>query len=147
MTLVKWNGNGNANPIFSNLLENFFGKDVNDFVGRDFTTSVPAVNIAQTPEAFKVEVAAPGLKKEHFQITLDNQVLTISSNIEQKNEAEEGKYSRKEFSYRSFKRSFTLPKTVDTERIEAKYTDGVLYINLPKREESKEKPSRQIEIS
>jgi HSP20 family protein len=148
MTLVRWNSNGNSNlPAFSNLLENFFGRDVTDFVGRDFASSVPAVNVVEMAEAFKVEVAAPGLKKENFQINFHNNVLTISSKTEHSNEETKGKYARKEFGYTSFQRSFTVPNTVDAEKIAANYTDGILNVYLPKREESKEKPARQINIS
>ena len=148
MTLVKWNSNGNSNlPAFSNLLENFFGRDLSDFVGRDFTSSVPAVNVVETADAFKVEVAAPGLKKENIQITFHNNVLTIGSKTEHSTEDTKSKYARKEFGYTSFQRSFTVPNTVDTEKIEANYTDGILNVRLPKREESKEKSARQISIS
>jgi HSP20 family protein len=148
MTLVKWNSNGNSNlPAFSNLLENFFGRDLSDFVGRDFANSLPAVNVVETAEAFNVEVAAPGLKKENFQITFHNNVLTIASKTEHSADENKGKYARKEFGYTSFQRSFTVPNTVDTEKIEANYTDGILNIHLPKREESKVKSARQINIS
>jgi HSP20 family protein len=148
MTLVRWNSNGNSNlPAFSNLLENFFGKDVTDFVGRDFTASVPAVNVVETAEAFKVEVAAPGLKKENFQISFHNNVLTIASKTEHSNEENKGKYARREFGYTSFQRSFTVPNSVEADKIEANYTDGILYVHLPKREEAKPKPARQINIS
>ncbi|QHT69529.1 Hsp20/alpha crystallin family protein [Rhodocytophaga rosea] len=147
MTLVKWNSNGNANPAFSNLLENFFGKDLGEFVGRDYATTTPAVNVVETKENFTVEVAAPGLKKENFQINLNNNLLTIASTYEKSNEEANGKYTRKEFGYTSFQRSFTLPTTVDSSKIEASYKEGILYVYLPKREEAKEKPARQINIS
>ena len=148
MTLVRWNQNGNANvPAFSNLLENFFGRDLTDFVGRDFATSVPAVNVVETAEGYKVEVAAPGLKKENFQIDFHNHVLTIASKTEHSAEETKGKYARKEFGYTSFRRSFTVPNTVEPDKITANYTDGILNVHLPKREESKEKPARQIDIS
>ncbi len=148
MTLVKWHSNGNSNlPAFSNLLENFFGRDLSDFVGRDFAATVPAVNVVETPEAYTVEVAAPGLKKEHFQINLHNNLLTIASKVERSAEETKGKYTRKEFGYTSFQRSFTLPNTIDAERIEAAYKDGILHVQLPKRDEAKERPARQITIS
>lgn len=148
MTLVKWNSNGNnANPAFSNLLESFFGRDLSDFVGRDFASTLPAVNVVETAENFTVEVAAPGLKKENFQINLNNNLLTIASKYEKTDEEVKGKYTRREFGYASFQRSFTLPSTVDSNRIEASYKDGILYVHLPKKEEAKEKPVRQINIS
>lgn len=148
MTLVKWNSNGNANlPAFSILLENFFGRDLSAFVGRDFASSVPDVNVVETAEAFKVEVAAPGLKKENFQISFHNNVLTIASKTAHAVEENKGKYARIEFGYASFQRSFSVPNTVDTEKIEATYVDGILNVRLPKREEFKEKSARQISIS
>jgi HSP20 family protein len=148
MSLVKWNSNGNhTTPGFTNLLESFFGRDLADYVGRDFTRNVPAVNVVENPESFKVEVAAPGLKKEHFHINLHNNVLSIAAHTEQDKEESNGRYTRREFGYTSFQRSFTLPNSVDAERIQANYQDGVLYIHLPKREEAKEKPARQIDIS
>jgi HSP20 family protein len=148
MTLVKWNSNGNsATPAFSNLLESFFGRDLADFVGKDFANTVPAVNVVESAEKFTVEVAAPGLKKENFQVNLNNNLLTIASKYEQTKEENKSKYARREFGFASFQRTFTLPNTVDANRIEAKYQDGILYIHLPKREEAKEKPPRQINIS
>ncbi|WP_372918420.1 Hsp20/alpha crystallin family protein [Salegentibacter sp.] len=111
-------------------------------------TSIPAVNIQEDDEAFTVEVAAPGKTKADFNIELDNDVLTISS--EEKNEKEtsekNGKYTRREFSYSNFKRAFSLPESVDTEKISASYKDGVLFIGLPKREEAKVQAKRLIEI-
>jgi HSP20 family protein len=101
----------------------------------------------ESTENYTVEVAAPGLKKENFQINLNNNLLTIASKYEKSNEESKGKYARKEFGYTSFQRSFTLPNTIDSSRIEASYKDGILYVYLPKREEAKEKPARQINIS
>ncbi len=148
MTLVKWNSNGNSTvPAFNSLIENFFGRDLSDFVGRDLATTIPAVNVVESPEAYTVQVAAPGLKKEHFQINFHNNLLTIASKAETTTEETKGKYTRKEFGYTSFQRSFTVPNTVDADRIEAAYKDGILHVQLPKREEAKERPSRQITIS
>jgi HSP20 family protein len=147
MTLIKWNPNGNTtSPAFSGLLDNFFGREFSDFLGRDFVSNVPAVNIHESAEKYTVEVAAPGLKKENFRIALNNNVLTIASKVEQTTENTEGKYTRREFGFRTFERSFTLPNTVDTERVEAKYTDGILHVYLPKKEEARKKPVRQIDI-
>ena len=110
--------------------------------------TVPPVNIKETETTFVVELAAPGKRKEDFNIELDDNVLTISS--ESKHEKEEkdsdGKYTRKEFSYSSFKRAFTLPEIVNESDINASYENGVLHITLPKREEALPKPKRMIEI-
>ncbi|SHI78374.1 heat shock protein Hsp20 [Mesonia phycicola] len=113
--------------------------------------SIPAVNIQETEDNFLVEVAAPGKKKEDFNIELNNDVLTISSeakkeNTETKEEAT-GKFTRREFSYSTFKRAFSLPETVDSSKINASYENGVLLINLPKKEEAKVQAKRFIEVS
>ena len=112
-------------------------------------TSIPAVNIQETEESFSVEVAAPGKTKEDFNIELENDVLTISSEDKKENEITEknGRYTRKEFSYSTFKRAFSLPDSVDSEKISAQYNNGVLEILLPKKEEAKVHAKRMIEIS
>lgn len=111
--------------------------------------SVPAVNIQENEDNFIVEVAAPGKSREDFKLELDNDVLSISSEEKKENETAEknGNFTRREFSYSTFKRAFTLPESVDSEKIAATYKDGVLEINLPKREEAKVQPKRMIEIS
>ena len=109
----------------------------------------PAVNIVETTDNFIVEVAAPGKAKDEFVIALDNEILTISSEEkEEKNSAATDiKYTRKEFSYSSFKRTFSLPETVNSEQISANYENGILVITMPKREEAKVQAKRMIEIS
>ncbi|WP_298139808.1 Hsp20/alpha crystallin family protein [Flavobacterium sp.] len=119
-----------------------------DWLGgiQNFNTNVPAVNIKETDTSFGIELAAPGKKKEDFNIEIDHNVLTISSESKLEKEESEGKYTRREFSYSSFRRAFTLPETVNTENINATYEDGVLYVALPKKEEALPKPKRLIEI-
>ena len=119
-----------------------------DWLGgiQNFNTNVPAVNIKETDTSFGIELAAPGKKKEDFNIEIDHNVLTISSENKSEKEETEGKYTRKEFSYSSFRRAFTLPETVNTENINATYENGVLHVALPKREEALPKPKRLIEI-
>jgi HSP20 family protein len=107
---------------------------------------VPPVNIKETDNAYTVELMAAGLKKEDFNIELDNELLTISSEVKTENNTEEGKFTKREFSYSSFKRSFTLPETVKGEDITASYENGILRIALPKKEEALPKPKRVIEI-
>lgn len=134
-------------PSFPSALQNFF----NDFerVAPTHQHSFPAVNVLESENEFKIELAAPGLKKEDFKINVHENTLTISA--EQKTGSEEnkdnGKYTRKEFNYSSFKRSFTLPKTVDGDKIVASYNEGVLGLSLPKKEEAKPKEPRAIEIA
>ena len=108
--------------------------------------TLPAVNIKENKDEYILELAIPGLKKSDFDIDVDNKVLSISSEIETSNEEKEESYTRREFGYSSFKRTFTLPDTVDSDKVNATYTDGILSVNLPKREEAKEKPARRIEI-
>ncbi|MEZ4773371.1 MAG: Hsp20/alpha crystallin family protein [Bacteroidia bacterium] len=143
MTLVK------RNLFFpTTLWDDFLRNDWLD-TNTGFASPQPAVNIKETDENFSLELAAPGMAKEDFKVNLDNHVLTISSSKENKNEetAEDGTYTRKEFSYSAFSRSFRLPETVNSEKIEAKYTDGVLHLTLPKREEAKVKAPKEIEIA
>lgn len=149
MKLIRRN---NLFPEFPSVFDNFVGKDLFDFDNNGFHapgTSVPAVNVKEHEDGFDIEVAAPGFNKKDFNIEVNNDLLTISSTRETKNEEKDGKgrYTRKEFGYSSFKRTFTLPeKTVNSEKIKASYEDGILYISIPKREEVKPKPVRQIAI-
>ncbi|TAD99922.1 MAG: Hsp20/alpha crystallin family protein [Bacteroidetes bacterium] len=121
-------------------INHFVNQDFFNFVGRDFAFDQPSVNVLEKDDHFVIELAAPGLKKEDFKIALQNQNLTISVNKEQA----ENTYNRKEFSFQNFKRSFRLPKNVEITQIAATYTDGILYLNLPKKQESKE--TGEIEI-
>jgi HSP20 family protein len=129
-------------------LNGFFNKDLfPEFNTPAFSGSVPAVNVVESKEGFRIEVAAPGLQKSDFTLNLEKNQLTISAQKEQKSEENEEKYTRREFKYTSFQRTFTLPNSVDAEKVVANYSEGILSIALPKREEAKEKPARQIEIA
>jgi len=137
-------------PAWSNFFNDFFDKDIINWSNKHFSdtnTTLPSVNIKETDNDFEVEMAVPGMKKEDFEIKLENNVLCISS--EKKNEIEKNddKYSRKEFSYQSFSRSFSLPDLVDDDKIKAKYESGILYVTIPKKEEAKPKPPKAITIS
>ncbi len=139
-------------PVFGSLIDQFFGNDFFDWSNRNFSvtnTTLPAVNIKEDNDKFQVEVAAPGLKKEDFKIEVNHNMLSISSEKrEEKTEGQEGgTYTRREFSYQSFVRSFSLPESVDADKIEASYNDGVLVLNIPKKEEAKPKPARVIQIA
>jgi HSP20 family protein len=133
------------------LFDRFFEGDLFDWSNRNFSdtnTTLPSVNIKEGSEAFDVEVAAPGFSKDEFNIELDNDLLTISSEKKVENETKEGEnFTRREFSYQSFSRSFTLPNTVNSEKIKAKYENGILRVSIPKKEEAKPKPAKQIQIS
>ena len=146
MTLMKWENDLNRLP---GLFDSVWGSDLLDMASRlgneGVNNTLPAVNIYETNEDYKVEVAAPGYSKKDFNITLDNDLLTISSEKENP-EGQQGDFTRREFNYQSFKRSFTLPNTVEEEKISANYKNGILHISIPKKEEAKTKPPRQIEI-
>jgi len=110
--------------------------------------TLPSVNIKESDDDFEVEVAAPGFAKDDFKIELNRELLTISSKKEINNEIKEGQqFTQREFSYQSFSRSFKLPNIVDSEKIGARYENGILRITIPKKEESKPRPARQIAIT
>ena len=148
-TIVKRN-NGSllpANP--RSLFDDFFNRELFNWGNTNFSasrTTLPSVNIKELEEAFEVEVAAPGMQKEDFRITMDGNLLTIASSKEDKEEENDGNFTRREFSYQSFQRSFELSKdVVDDENIEAKYENGVLRLTIPKKEGATQSP-RLIEI-
>ena len=109
--------------------------------------TLPSVNVKDTDEAYELEVAAPGMNKKDFKIELDNNLLKISNEEKNGKEQKEDDYSRREFRYQSFCRTFSLPENkVEASKITAKYKDGILYLSLPKKEEAKVKPVRMIEV-
>jgi HSP20 family protein len=137
MTLVKF-----RNPRMM-FFDQMFGNE--NFSATN--TTLPSVNIKEDHDQFSVELAAPGFSKSDFNIELNNNVLTISSDKKIENETKEGEnFSRKEFSYQSFSRSFSLPNTIDEEQIKAQYENGILILTLPKKDEAKPKPAIQINI-
>ena len=128
--------------------DDFFGKDfMADIFDSSVNKTIPEVNVLENAESFMIEVAAPGLEKKDFKIDLNNNVLTISSEKEAKQVDEKEKYIRREFSYSSFQRSFSLPESVDQDKIKANHKDGILKVEIPKRDEAKEKLKREIKIS
>ena len=142
MNLVKRNYSNFPSIIDEFLKPDWFGGMQN--VG----TNVPAVNIKETDTDFSLELAVPGKNKDDFSIEIDHNVLTISSETKTENEqkSENGRYTRKEFSYSSFRRAFTLPDSINSEAINATYENGVLNVVLPKKEEALPKPKRLIDI-
>ena len=141
-TVIKKNTTPYLPSVFDELLNtDWLGGRVNNY------TSTPAVNIVENDTNFIIQVAVPGLKKENFNIKLDNDLLTISSNVEKEDSVKkEGKFTRKEFIFNSFKRSFNLPDSVKKTHISASYENGILLLELPKKEEAQVQPSRMIEI-
>lgn len=133
------------NKSYPSLFDNFFNEA--DYLPKKLFKSLPAVNVKENEDGFALDVAAPGLKKEDFKINFQNNVLTISAEKETKTEEVKDNYTRKEFSFEQFQRSFTLPQTADAEKIAATYTDGILKIAIPKKEEAKAKEPKLIEVA
>lgn len=137
----------NFNSAINNIFDDFFNSNISNFVGSDFVSNIPSVNVSETGDDFKIELAAPGLVKDDFDINVEKDQLTISVKKEISNNVKDEKFTRKEYSYNSFSRSFHLPKGVKSDAIAAHYENGILGIILPKKEEAKELPARKIEIS
>jgi len=149
MTLVRTNHD--MFPSFTSLFDDFFNTELTDWRRRNFSapnSSLPKVNVKEDENGFTVELAAPGLGKNDFKLHLEHNVLSISSEKEEEHtEEEKGKYTKREFAYHSFTRSFTLPDSADAEKINAKYDNGILTVAIPKREEAKPRPPKTIEIA
>jgi len=133
MSLVKWNPEVSFFPSFPAWFDDFFA-DKGDFpVPSVKGVSIPAVNVTENKAEYKLEVAAPGFKKEDFKLEVKNGYLTIAGEVKEEKEEKEGdKYTRREFRYNSFSRSFALPDDVLDAKIGARYNDGILLITLPK---------------
>ncbi len=145
MTLIR-----TSNRLYPSVFSNLFNRELVDWNNAVFSSedsTLPAVNIAEDENRIQIEVAAPGMKKEDFKIDLEHNRLTVSAEISSESSESGERYSRKEFSYRSFRRQFNIPvETINGEQIQASYKDGILLLTLPKREELKPKPARAIEI-
>ncbi|WAC13073.1 Hsp20/alpha crystallin family protein [Dyadobacter pollutisoli] len=149
MSLIKRNGLLPA--TFPALFDDFFGRELFNWGNNNYSatsTTVPSVNIRETGDTFEVEMAAPGMDKNDFKVELDGNTLTISSQKERQEQSGQDGYSRQEFSYQSFQRSFVLPRdVVDAEHISAQYRNGLLHLTIPKQEQAKQKAPRLIEIA
>ncbi len=136
---------------YPSVFDRFFANDLFDWSNRNYSetdTTLPSVNIKESTDEFEVELAAPGFEKKDFNIELNHDLLTISSEKKVENETKEGQqFARREFSYQSFSRSFTLPNTADGDKIKARYENGILRVSIPKKEEAKPKPAKQIAIA
>lgn len=138
-------------PTFTTLWDDFFNKDLLDWNQLNFTgqgNTMPGVNVKETDKEFLVEMAVPGMKKEDFNVKVDNNLLTVSS--EKKDETsekdKEGRYIRREFSYQSFQRAFSLPENCDKDSIDASYANGILHISINKKQPVEKPAGRQIDI-
>lgn len=151
MSIIKRN-NPFPSMTMTSLFDDLFSRDLLNWGLNNHSvtnTTIPAVNIKETKESFDVELAAPGMRKEDFKVELDGNQLTISSERRVEEESSgEHRYTKQEFSYQSFQRTFQLPKeVVDADKIEARYEHGILHLVIPKKEEAKPKPPRTIQIN
>ena len=136
MNLIK-----RQNPVFTSLIDDLLlNQDWNQ------NSNIPAANIIEADDHFDIQLAAPGKKKNDFKIELEEGVLTISSRIESNSGEEDSSFTRKEFGYSSFIRSFNIPETVSTDKISANYKEGILTVSLPKKEEALPQPKKLISI-
>ncbi len=135
-------------PRFANLIENIFENDFPAFLSNEFLKHAsPSVNIKETKDAYNIEVSAPGFSKESFNVKVEDSILTICGEAKEEKLEEGTKVTRKEFTHTSFKRSFTLPKTIVADKIGAAYENGILKVSLPKMEEAKAKGTIEVKIS
>lgn len=143
MSLIK--SNPNFPSFFTDLMDydKFFG---NDFFKGFNENTMPAVNVIEGDKAYKIELAVPGFKKEDIKVGIENEVLTISAETKAEKEDKNEKYTRKEFSYNSFSRSFQLPKTANAEKVDAKYENGILKLEVAKKEEAIKQGKKEINI-
>ncbi|MEI8202703.1 MAG: Hsp20/alpha crystallin family protein [Bacteroidota bacterium] len=141
MNLIRWNYKPGLPDIFDNMFRHDFANEMKD------CGCAPAVNISEDENKFELHVSAPGLAKEDFKINLENDTLTISSEKKEEKEESGKNYTRKEFYHGAFSRSFSIPQTINRESISAEYENGILRVQLPKKEEAKATLSKEIRIS
>jgi HSP20 family protein len=146
-TLFKTNSGKIKPASISGMFDPFFKKEMGDWFGKEFVDTIPGVNITETNSAYHVELAAPGLKKDDFTIKVDGDIITISSEKETETKKEDKEYSRREYNYSSFSRSFNLPEYVNQDKIMATYVDGVLKVDLPKKEVTENSATKKIKVS
>lgn len=137
-----------SNDFFPSVFSDFF--DTDSFFSnrwlRNFEDTLPAVNISENAREFKVEFAAPGFAKDDFKVNVEGNLITVKAEKESNEEVKDERYTRKEFSYNSFSRSFTLPQTVKADGIAAIYRDGILKLEIPKQEEAKTSSAKTIKV-
>ncbi len=134
MKLFKWNAT-DLKPKFSNIVEKFFGKNINvETATEQEVSTVPSVNIANEEKAFEVSIAVPSLEKKDVTVEIKNNTLVISSEKQYSNEEKDKNWVRKEYGYASFQRIFQLPNNVDENKIQATMNNGILTIKIAKDE-------------
>ncbi|MFK8104651.1 MAG: Hsp20/alpha crystallin family protein [Saprospiraceae bacterium] len=135
------------NNNLDNWIDNFFNHNIGDFMGADFVKNQAAANIVELPDAFRIELAAPGLEKTDFDIKVEKNRLSIAVNKTVERSAEDGKFTRREFDFNTFQRSFQLRKDIEMDQIDASYEQGVLSLVLPKKVKEEAVEKRTITIS
>jgi HSP20 family protein len=150
-TLVKRDGlfPSLESKSMNNFFDDFITKDLFDWTDRNFAalgSNLPSVNLKETDTKIEVELAAPGMKREDFKVEIDNDILMISSEKEEEKEEKKDNYLRREFNYQSFSRTFSLPDTIDENKIEATYKDGILHVVVAKKEGMKKRTLKTIPI-
>ena len=149
MSLIKFNNGRRLFPSWSNEgLKSFLSSD--DFFNNDFfeeDSLMPAMNVKEHDSDFEIEFAAPGFSKKDFEVSIDDNILKVCGNKKEEKEEKEEDFTRREFSYNSFKRSLSLPKSVNTDKeVKATYENGILRLNLQKKEATKAEPKKVIEV-
>lgn len=135
--------------LINNFFDDFITKDLFDWTDRNFAalgSNLPSVNLKETDSKIEVELAAPGMKREDFKVEIDHNVLMISSEKEEEKEEKKENYIRKEFNYHTFSRTFTLPETINENKVEANYKDGILHVVIAKKEGAMKKTVKTIPI-
>ncbi len=142
-------GNLGTFPAWSSFIDELFNDDLTIGSRGNFNNGItlPKVNIKETDEAFMLEMAVPGFKKSDFVLDVENDELSISADLSTEASEQEEGYTRREFGFSSFKRTFALPDSVEEGGIKASYKEGILAVEIPKKEEAKPKPARTIKIS
>jgi HSP20 family protein len=146
-TLTKSNVGRIRPGMVPSLFDKFFRNDLGEWFGKEFVDTIPGVNVTESKDAYHVEMAAPGLKKDDFKIKVDDHMISISCEKESETKTEEKEFTRREYNYSSFSRSFTLPEHVIQEKIGATYNDGILKLTLPKKTISEGNNTKQIPVS
>lgn len=150
MTLVKFKNGNSLDSLFPHSsrmdFPTFFNDVFDNFLKEEKVSWMPAVNIMERENDYKIDLAVPGLDKKDFNIEVENNMLVVSGERKEEKVEEKDKVTKREFHYGSFKRSFTLPETADEEKINASYNNGVLTVSIAKKEEAKQKAKRQISV-
>jgi HSP20 family protein len=147
MTLVKTKPKGITIPsVFSDFFDTdrFFSPR---WFEREFAETLPAVNIKENGKQFSIELAVPGFGKDDFKINVEGDVITISAEKKEEKKDESERFTRHEYSYNSFSRTFTLPQNANAEKVDARYDNGILKLVLPKKEEAKPSSRKEIKVS